>query len=151
MNNNSKKKTYGMLKRLFFNYVKQHQSKLFISIFCMVIVAASTAINAWMMQPVLDEIFINKNQKLIILIPLAIVFVAIVKGISSYYQSILMSYIGYKLVADIQSEMFYSAVKKKALLPEISISSGPAFTKSIISSVPTLYGSASQVSAIFVF
>ena len=110
MNNNSKKKTYGMLKRLFFEYVKQHQSKLFISIFCMVIVAASTAINAWMMQPVLDEIFINKNQKLIILIPLAIIFVAIVKGISSYYQSILMSYIGYKLVADIQSEMFYSAV-----------------------------------------
>jgi len=77
----------------------------------MVIVAAATALNAWMMQPVLDEIFINKNQKLIILIPVAIIIVAIAKGIASYYQSILMSFIGYKLVADVQSEMFDSAIK----------------------------------------
>ena len=80
------KNTVDLLKRLFSNYVKKHQFKLTISIFCMVIVAASTAINAWMMQPVLDEIFINKNQKLIILIHIAILIVAIIKGVASYFQ-----------------------------------------------------------------
>ena len=110
MDHNSKK-TYEMLKRLFSKYVRKHKVKLFISIICMILVAAATALNAWMMQPVLDEIFINKNQNLIMLIPLAIILIAIIKGAASYYQSILMSFIGYKLVADVQNEMFNSAVR----------------------------------------
>ena len=77
MNKSNNKKTLDLLKRLFFNYVQKHKIKLIISIFCMVVVAASTAINAWMMQPVLDEIFINKNKTLIIIIPIAIIIIAI--------------------------------------------------------------------------
>ena len=109
MKNN--KNTSKLLKRLFSDYVKKHYSKLIISIFCMIIVAAATALNAWMMQPVLDEIFINKNQTLIIIIPIAIIIIAIVKGLASYFQSIFMSFIGYKLVADIQNQMFQSAIR----------------------------------------
>ena len=67
----------------------------------MVIVSATTAINAWMMQPVLDDIFINKDESLLIIIPLAILFIAVIKA-SSYIQSILMSFIGYKIVANLQ-------------------------------------------------
>ena len=111
MSKNAEINTVDLLKRLFSNYVKKHQVKLIISIFCMIIVAASTAINAWMMQPVLDEIFINKNQKLIIIIPIAIFVIAIIKGTASYFQSILMSYVGYKLVADFQNQMFSAAVR----------------------------------------
>ena len=103
--------TLELLKRLFSNYVTKHYSKLFISVICMIIIAAATALNAWMMQPVLDEIFINKNQTLIILIPLAVILIAIFKGGASYIQSIFMSFIGYKVVADIQNEMFRSAIK----------------------------------------
>ena len=105
------KNTTKLLKRLFSNYVKKHYSKLIISIFCMIIVAAATALNAWMMQPVLDEIFINKNQTLIVIIPIAIIIIAIVKGLASYFQSIFMSFIGYKLDADIQNQMFNSAIR----------------------------------------
>ncbi|MEE2694969.1 MAG: ABC transporter transmembrane domain-containing protein [Pseudomonadota bacterium] len=106
-----KKSTFNLLKRLFHNYVKKHKVKLVFSMICMGIVAATTAINAWMMQPVLDEIFINKNQSLILLIPIAVIVVAIVKGIASYFQSILMSFIGYKLVAEIQDQMFRAIIK----------------------------------------
>ncbi len=108
---NKNKNTYRLLERLFTNYVKKHYSKLIISVICMIIVAAATALNAWMMQPVLDEIFINKNQTLIVLIPIAVIIIATIKGLASYFQSILMSFIGYKLVADIQNQMFYSAVR----------------------------------------
>lgn len=111
MSKKNKQNTIDLLKRLFLSYVKKHKAKLLISIICMIVVAAATAINAWMMQPVLDEIFINKNQKLIILIPVAIIFIAIIKGFASYFQSILMSFVGYKLVADIQNQMFNAAIK----------------------------------------
>ena len=105
------KNTIRLLKRLFTNYVRKHHSKLIVSIFCMIIVAGATALNAWMMQPVLDEIFINKNKNLIVLIPIAVIVVACFKGIASYIQSIFMSFIGYKLVADVQNEMFRAAIR----------------------------------------
>ena len=105
------KNTIRLLKRLFANYVRKHYSKLIISIFCMIIVAGATALNAWMMQPVLDEIFINKNKTLIVLIPIAVITIAIFKGIASYVQSIFMSFIGYRLVADVQNQMFRAAIR----------------------------------------
>ena len=105
------KNTIILLKRLFTNYVRKHHSKLIISIFCMIIVAGATALNAWMMQPVLDEIFINKNKTLIVLIPIAVITIAIFKGIASYIQSIFMSFIGYRLVADVQNQMFRAAIR----------------------------------------
>jgi subfamily B ATP-binding cassette protein MsbA len=77
----------------------------------MIIVSATTALNAWMMQPVLDDIFIDKNESLILIIPLAILLIAVVKGISSYIQSVLMSFVGYRLVADLQNDMFGSLIK----------------------------------------
>ena len=48
---------------------------------------------------------------LLMIIPLAILFIAVIKGLSSYIQSILMSFIGYKIVANLQSDMFESLIK----------------------------------------
>ena len=103
--------TKKLLYRIFQNYIRKHNKKLFISFFCMIIVSATTAINAWMMQPVLDDIFIKKDERLILIIPLVILLVAILKGFSSYFQSILMSFIGYKIVADLQNDMFRTLLK----------------------------------------
>ena len=75
------------------------------------VLSASTAINAWMMQPVLDDIFINKNEKLMLIIPGAVLLIALVKGVASYFQSVLMSFVGYRLVAELQEEMFNSLIK----------------------------------------
>ncbi len=108
---NQNNSTAKIVQRLFNEYIKKHTFKLVISVFCMTLVAAATAINAWMMQPVLDEIFINKNQKLIIIIPLAVLIVAIIKGIASYYQSILMSFVGYRMVSELQLNMLKSLLK----------------------------------------
>ena len=83
---------------------KKHRIKLFFSIICMIVVAATTATNAWLMQPVLDDIFIKKNATLLFIIPAAILSIALIKGIASYFQSVLMSFIGYKIVADLQKK-----------------------------------------------
>ena len=103
--------TRSILLRIFKNYINRHSKKVFISILCMILVSATTAINAWMMQPVLDDIFINKDKSLLIIIPLAIFLIALIKGLSSYIQSVMMSFIGYKIVADLQNDMFKSLIK----------------------------------------
>jgi len=103
--------TKQILNRLFSSYVKKHYIKILISITCMVVVAAATATNAWLMQPVLDDIFINKNKDYIIIIPVVIFLIAFVKGIASYFQSVLMSFVGYKIVADLQKHMLTTLLK----------------------------------------
>ncbi|MFL2679274.1 MAG: ABC transporter ATP-binding protein [Alphaproteobacteria bacterium] len=103
-----KDSTKQIVKRLFECYIKKHYSKLIFSILCMVIVSAATATNAWLMQPVLDDIFIKKNKDLIIIIPVFVFMIAFFKGIASYFQSVLMSFIGYKMVADLQRDMLNS-------------------------------------------
>ena len=103
--------TRSILLRIFKNYIHRHSKKVFISILCMILVSATTAINAWMMQPVLDDIFINKDKSLLVIIPLAIFLIALIKGLSSYIQSVMMSFVGYKIVADLQNDMFESLIK----------------------------------------
>ena len=71
----------------------------------MILVAGTTAINAWMMQPVLDDIFLKKDKEMLIILPIAIIFIAVIKGLSSYFQSILMNFIGFKIVANVQKDM----------------------------------------------
>ena len=103
--------TKKILKRLLNTYVKKHYKKILISIVCMVLVAAATATNAWLMQPVLDDIFIKKNKDLIIIIPTVILTIAFIKGVASYFQSVLMSFVGYQIVADLQRHMLKTLLK----------------------------------------
>ena len=88
-----KKDTRVIVKRILKDYIYQHKAKLLVSFLCMALIAGATATNAWLMQPVLDEIFINKNQKLIFIIPIIVFLIALTKGIASYFQSILMSFV----------------------------------------------------------
>ena len=103
--------TLKIIKRLFYKYIIKHKLKLVISLICMTLVAAATALNAWMMQPVLDDIFINKDKSLIFIIPIVIFGVAVIKGIAAYYQSILMSFVGYRMVAELQNDMLKSLLR----------------------------------------
>jgi len=103
--------TKFLLNRLIKKYVKKHYFKLLLAFLCMVIVSASTAIHAWIMQPVLDEIFLEKNAQMLIVLPIAILIISLSKGAASYFQSILMNFIGFRIVADVQSEMFKSIMK----------------------------------------
>ena len=67
-----------LISRICTEYINKHLYILFSST-CMIIVSATTAINAWMMQPVLDDIFINKDKRLMMIIPIAVIIIAITK------------------------------------------------------------------------
>ena len=50
--------------------------------------------------------FVERNEDLLLLIPLAVIALAFIKGFSGYLQSVLMTTIGQRLVADIQLKLF---------------------------------------------
>ncbi len=61
---------------------------------------------AWLVKPVLDEIFINKNETLLLVLPLALFAVSVLKSAFSYGQNYLMNYVGNQVITDIRQELF---------------------------------------------
>ncbi len=97
--------TSALLGRLIRHHVRPHAKRLGLAALFMAVTAAAAAINAWLMEPALDLVFIEQDRAMLVLIPLAVVVVATVAGLATYGQSVLMSYVGQRIVADIQVEM----------------------------------------------
>lgn len=95
-----------LIKRLFKEYISPYFHKLILATLCMILAAAATAGNAWMMQPALDKIFLQKNAAMLIYIPLGVVLIALIKGGAAYFQSILMKYVGQRVVTDMQLKLY---------------------------------------------
>ena len=70
------------------------------------IVALSTAGAAYLVQPALDEIFINKDQTALVLVPFLLVGVFLAKGLGLFVQKYLMSYCGTKVLEQLRYELF---------------------------------------------
>lgn len=94
------------MRRLVRLYVALYKKRLLIAIGCMMVVAATTAAQAWMVQPVLDDIFVNKDAAKLALIPLAIVFIAFFNALGDYGQSLQLRYVGQSVVSDMQADLF---------------------------------------------
>jgi ATP-binding cassette, subfamily B, bacterial MsbA len=82
--------------------------------FCMLMFGGLTALMAYMVQPVLDDIFFQKKISMLALLPPFIILLFFVKGIFAYGQSYLMSFVGEKIVADLR-EGLYSRLQKLSL------------------------------------
>lgn len=98
--------TLPLLKRLAKHYIFPHKKVLAKAIFCMVLVAATTAINAWLMQPVIDGIFLQQDPAMLILVPLAIIAVSTVKAVTMYGQNVLLNFVGQRIISDMQMKLF---------------------------------------------
>jgi subfamily B ATP-binding cassette protein MsbA len=94
------------MARLLRDYVRPHAAKLVLAAVLMAVVAGTTGLNAWLLQPAIDEVFVAGNANMLWLVPLAVVIVAAVRGISTYGQSILMHGVGQRIIADTQMQMY---------------------------------------------
>ncbi|MBL8654108.1 MAG: ABC transporter permease, partial [Alphaproteobacteria bacterium] len=81
--------TRGLLTRLVANHVRPHWGRVALSILCMALAAAATAANAWLMEPVLDKVFVARDTNMLYLIPLAVILAALIKGVATYFQGVL--------------------------------------------------------------
>ena len=98
--------TRALVARLVRHYVRPHLGRLGFAVLCMAVVAAATAANAWLMEPVLDKVFLSRDETMLYLVPAAILAIAVTKGAASYGQSVTMNYVGQGIISAVQLRMF---------------------------------------------
>ena len=101
---------FQYLKRLYRNYTKKYLKKIFLSIFFTLILAASTSSVAYLLDPAIKELFIQKNNKMMYFIPLLIILAFSFKGISLYLAKVIMIGVAEEVRKDIQTDMFSSLI-----------------------------------------
>ncbi|MBT5244072.1 MAG: ATP-binding cassette domain-containing protein [Rhodospirillaceae bacterium] len=94
------------MRRLAGEYIRPYIGWISSAVFFMIIVSAATGISAWLMEPIVDDVFIAKNKDTLWLVGLAVFVTFAVKGAANYAQAALMSRVGLKIIADAQSRLF---------------------------------------------
>ncbi|MDB9718923.1 ABC transporter ATP-binding protein/permease [Candidatus Pelagibacter sp.] len=100
-----------ILKRLYRDYSKKFLRKILISVFFSVLVAGSTAAIAWLLDPAIKKIFIDKDQTLVLIIPIFIIISFTVKGFSLYFAKATMISVGEEIKKILQFDMISSLIK----------------------------------------
>ena len=103
------KKTY-IIKRLFKTYTKKHLNKIILALFLSILVAASTSSIAWLLDPAIKKIFIDKDKTFIFLIPIAIIIAFASKGYSLFFARKLMIITSQDVTRDIQVDVLKSVL-----------------------------------------
>ena len=102
---------FEILKRLYKDYTKKYLNKIFLAVFFSILVAGSTSATAWLLDPAIDKIFINKDQSLLLIIPLLIILAFATKGISLYLARVTMIKVAEEVKKEIQTNMLTSFIK----------------------------------------
>ena len=100
-----------ILKRLYKDYTKNYLNKILLAVFFSILVAASTSATAWLLDPAIDKIFLNRDQSLLLLIPIFIIIAFATKGISLYMAKVIMINVGEEVKKKIQIDMLSSFIK----------------------------------------
>ena len=101
----------GILKRLFNVYTKKYIPKIFIALFFTLILAGSTSSIAYLLDPAIEKLFIEKDQSLIIIIPALIVVAFASKGLSLYGAKAIMIDVSEEVRKKIQMDMMENLIK----------------------------------------
>ena len=98
-------------KRLYKDYTSKFFKKIILAAIFSIVVAISTSATAWLLDPAIEKIFINKDNTLILVIPIAIILAFSAKGISLYFAKLLMINVSEEVKKMIQIDMLKSFIK----------------------------------------
>lgn len=98
--------SFALAKRMLRDHISRHLGRLFAAFACMAMAAAATAGLAKVMEAVLDDIFIRQDRTMLLLVAAAILVSFVAKGLGTYGQGVLMNWIGFRIIADFQIQMF---------------------------------------------
>ncbi len=94
------------MRRLWRESIRGYLGWLVLAVLCMALMAAATTFSAWLMKPVVDEVFIGENRDLLWPLGAAVFATFLVKGLANYTQSMLMSFVGLRIIADTQNRLY---------------------------------------------
>jgi len=100
-----------ILKRLYLDYTKKYLKKILISVFFTILLAGSTSSVAYLLDPAIKQLFIEKKQSYIFLIPFLIILAFTIKSISLYLAKVIMIGVSVEVKRDMQTDMFASLIK----------------------------------------
>ncbi|MFH2065882.1 MAG: ABC transporter ATP-binding protein [Pseudomonadota bacterium] len=95
--------------RVLIGMIKENKIRLLLATICMIVVAATQALAAYLIEPALDDIFVNKDTAMLKWIPLAILIVFFLRGIGMYGQDYFMSYVGEGIIRQLR-DMLYNKI-----------------------------------------
>jgi len=96
----------ALVVRLAHAFMRPHAKRLALAAALMGVAAASTASRAWLMQPVLDRIFVARDGSLLWLLAGGALVLAVIKGLCDYSCAVLMTRVGQRIIADVQKALF---------------------------------------------
>ena len=100
----------AILTRLYYSYTKKYLKNILASVFFTILLAGSTSSVAYLLDPAIKQLFVNKDQKYLYLIPFLIVLAFAIKGISLYLAKVIMIGVSEEVRRDIQTDMFSSLI-----------------------------------------
>jgi len=98
----------SIVKRLYKEHIQFHLKRIILCLFLSICIAATTSSIAWLLDPAVKKIFIDKNQTLAWLIPIAIVVVFALKGLSLYFARININIVGQRIAGELQKKIAQS-------------------------------------------
>jgi subfamily B ATP-binding cassette protein MsbA len=104
-----------LTKRIFKTQIKKYIPELSLTLVFIITTSLTTAATAWLLDPAIKQIFINKDMKMLYFIPIAIVLTFCVKAFSVYGTRIVTVRVGIKIIKNLQILM-----AKKFLLSDMS-------------------------------
>jgi ATP-binding cassette, subfamily B, bacterial MsbA len=108
---NSHSRSAELVRRLVRDFMWRHWRRIALALLLMTAAGGSTASRAWLMEPVLDRIFIARDSSLLLLIAGAALALALVKSLADYGQTVLMNRVGQRMVTDVQTAMFARLIR----------------------------------------
>ena len=112
MENNDERKYGGhlptdvLVKRLARDNLRHYWKYLALAVACMGVVAATTAFSAYLMEPIVNDVFVARNEDMLWWVAVAVTLAFLAKGLGNYGQSVLMSFVGMRIVADNQTRLY---------------------------------------------
>ena len=133
---------HGTISRIL-QYVKPYKNRLAIAMVCMVVVASMAGAQAYMIKPLLDEIFFKQDRTMLTLVPLAILGIFLVKGVFSYIYSYYLVKVGQSVIRDLRN-LLYSHIQSLPLSFFLKKPTGELISR-ILNDVNLIQGAVSNV------
>ncbi|MBU0769079.1 MAG: ABC transporter ATP-binding protein/permease [Proteobacteria bacterium] len=86
--------------------IKENKFRLFLAMACMLVIAVASSATAFLVKPVLDDIFFNKDTTMLKIIPVVVVLIYFLRGLGMYGQDYLMNYVGENVIKDLRNDLY---------------------------------------------